>query len=273
MKPATGIGIGVATSGSCWRDDGGHQPAAFIDIPALHHHPRRHRRRHDGERRHGGDEADPRRSTSSSSTLSRPTCRAASTLLVSLAEQARREGLLALDAAGRARSTTSSPARACSSSSTASTRISCARSWRPRSTAWSARHHVGAATVREGRRLRPDDGHHRHRHGARPRAPEPVGAVDARPGDLQRVHRHADGRRHAPTSIYLPVANRLKALSAAEVELRTLTLDGILAVQAGDNPRVVAEKLNSYIAPAERLTGRGQGRDGRRQRSASAEAA
>jgi len=52
--------------------------------------------------------------------------------------------------------------------------------------------------------------------------------------------------------IFLPVANRLKALSAEEVELRMLTLDGILAVQAGDNPRVVAEKLNSYIAPEER---------------------
>src|SRR6201986_837315 len=48
--------------------------------------------------------------------------------------------------------------------------------------------------------------------------------------------------------IYLPVAGRLEGLSKAEVELRTLTLDGILAVQAGDNPRVVAEKLNSYIA-------------------------
>jgi chemotaxis protein MotA len=34
--------------------------------------------------------------------------------------------------------------------------------------------------------------------------------------------------------------------------LRRLTLDGILAVQAGDNPRVVAEKLSSYIAPEER---------------------
>jgi chemotaxis protein MotA len=55
--------------------------------------------------------------------------------------------------------------------------------------------------------------------------------------------------------IYLPVANRLKSLSSSEVEMRTLTLDGILAVQAGDNPRVVAEKLNSYIAPVDRLTG------------------
>ncbi len=58
--------------------------------------------------------------------------------------------------------------------------------------------------------------------------------------------------------IYLPVGNRLKSLSTAEVELRTLTLDGILAVQAGDNPRVVAEKLNSYIAPVNRLNGEGE---------------
>jgi len=52
--------------------------------------------------------------------------------------------------------------------------------------------------------------------------------------------------------IYLPVANRLKALSTSEIELRTLTLDGILSVQAGDNPRIVAEKLTSYVPPAER---------------------
>jgi len=52
--------------------------------------------------------------------------------------------------------------------------------------------------------------------------------------------------------VYLPIANRLKALSAAEVELRTLTLDGILAVQAGDNPRVVEEKLRTFLDPAER---------------------
>jgi chemotaxis protein MotA len=55
--------------------------------------------------------------------------------------------------------------------------------------------------------------------------------------------------------IYLPVANRLKALSAAEVELRTLTLEGILSVQAGDNPRVVADKLTSFVPPAERGAG------------------
>jgi chemotaxis protein MotA len=52
--------------------------------------------------------------------------------------------------------------------------------------------------------------------------------------------------------IFLPVAARLRALSSAESELRILTMEGILAVQAGDNPRVVADKLNSYVAPAER---------------------
>jgi chemotaxis protein MotA len=59
--------------------------------------------------------------------------------------------------------------------------------------------------------------------------------------------------------IYLPVANRLKVLSKAEVELRTLTLEGILSVQAGDNPRVVAEKLISFVPPAERNTEEGDG--------------
>lgn len=56
----------------------------------------------------------------------------------------------------------------------------------------------------------------------------------------------------AANLIFLPVASRLRALSNAEAELRMLTLEGILAVQAGDNPRVVAERLSSLLPPAER---------------------
>ena len=52
--------------------------------------------------------------------------------------------------------------------------------------------------------------------------------------------------------VLLPVATKLKQLSAEEVELRTMTLEGILAIQAGDNPRVVADKLLSFIPPGER---------------------
>src|SRR3954463_15452733 len=49
--------------------------------------------------------------------------------------------------------------------------------------------------------------------------------------------------------IYLPIGSRLKALSAEEMHHREMTLEGILAIQAGDNPRVVEEKLMAYVPP------------------------
>lgn len=52
--------------------------------------------------------------------------------------------------------------------------------------------------------------------------------------------------------IFLPVGARLKALSAEELHFRQMTLEGILAIQAGDNPRVVAEKLLAYVPPSVR---------------------
>lgn len=52
--------------------------------------------------------------------------------------------------------------------------------------------------------------------------------------------------------IFLPMANRLKELSEAEMHFREMTLEGILAIQAGDNPRVVAEKLMAYVPPGDR---------------------
>jgi chemotaxis protein MotA len=53
--------------------------------------------------------------------------------------------------------------------------------------------------------------------------------------------------------IYLPVAYKLKALSGQEAELRNLTLEGILSIQAGDNPRVVEDKLMAFLSPQQRL--------------------
>jgi chemotaxis protein MotA len=52
---------------------------------------------------------------------------------------------------------------------------------------------------------------------------------------------------------YLPISSRLKQLSAAEMHFREMTLEGILAIQAGDNPRVVQEKLVAYVPPDERV--------------------
>jgi chemotaxis protein MotA len=53
---------------------------------------------------------------------------------------------------------------------------------------------------------------------------------------------------------YLPISSRLKQLSIAELHFREMTLEGILAIQAGDNPRVVEEKLMAYVPPAERAS-------------------
>jgi len=62
----------------------------------------------------------------------------------------------------------------------------------------------------------------------------------------------------AANVIFLPVAFRLKSLSESEVEARVLVQEGILAIQAGDNPRVVQEKLMSFVPPAEREAQPGQ---------------
>ena len=52
--------------------------------------------------------------------------------------------------------------------------------------------------------------------------------------------------------IFLPLSNKLKEISAAELEYRTMLLEGILSIQAGDNPRLLAEKLETYIPPSAR---------------------
>jgi chemotaxis protein MotA len=52
--------------------------------------------------------------------------------------------------------------------------------------------------------------------------------------------------------VFVPVGMRLKALSQEELHARELTMEGILAIQAGDNPRVIAEKLSAYVPPSQR---------------------
>jgi len=52
--------------------------------------------------------------------------------------------------------------------------------------------------------------------------------------------------------IYLPISNKLKRSSAEEVAFKELVLEGVLAIQAGANPRAVGEKLKSFLPPKER---------------------
>ena len=52
--------------------------------------------------------------------------------------------------------------------------------------------------------------------------------------------------------ICLPISNKLKRASSAEVAYKELIVEGVLAIQAGANPRTVTEKLKSYLPPAQR---------------------
>ncbi|MEM1334162.1 MAG: MotA/TolQ/ExbB proton channel family protein, partial [Actinomycetota bacterium] len=51
--------------------------------------------------------------------------------------------------------------------------------------------------------------------------------------------------------VMLPLANRLKAMSAEEVVTREMIMEGVLAIQRGQSPRVIEETLLTYLAPAE----------------------
>ncbi len=49
--------------------------------------------------------------------------------------------------------------------------------------------------------------------------------------------------------ILAPVSGMLRLSDEHEVTIRNMVLTGILAIQAGDNPRIVAQKLASYLPP------------------------
>lgn len=49
-----------------------------------------------------------------------------------------------------------------------------------------------------------------------------------------------------------PVANKLKADNAGEMMVKEVMIEGLLSIQAGENPRVIEEKLKSFLAPKDR---------------------
>ncbi len=52
--------------------------------------------------------------------------------------------------------------------------------------------------------------------------------------------------------VFLPIANKLKELSGDELAYREMLVEAILSIQAGDNPRMLREKLETFLAPLER---------------------
>ena len=52
--------------------------------------------------------------------------------------------------------------------------------------------------------------------------------------------------------LWVPLGNRLKRISELECAQMELAIEGILAIQGGANPRLVAQKLHSLLPPSER---------------------
>lgn len=49
--------------------------------------------------------------------------------------------------------------------------------------------------------------------------------------------------------ICAPVATKLKSNNDQEIMMKEIVVEGLLSIQAGENPRVIEEKLKSFLAP------------------------
>ncbi|MBW1939701.1 MAG: motility protein A [Deltaproteobacteria bacterium] len=54
--------------------------------------------------------------------------------------------------------------------------------------------------------------------------------------------------------IFIPISGKLRTRSAQELATKQLIMSGVLSVQSGDNPRMLEQKLHSFLSPKERKT-------------------
>ena len=52
--------------------------------------------------------------------------------------------------------------------------------------------------------------------------------------------------------ICAPVSSKLKVNNAEEMMMKEIMIEGLLSIQAGENPRVIEEKLKSFLSPTQR---------------------
>lgn len=48
---------------------------------------------------------------------------------------------------------------------------------------------------------------------------------------------------------FLPMARKLKVRSREEIHIKEVLVEGMLSIQAGENPRIIEEKLKAFLAP------------------------
>jgi len=51
-----------------------------------------------------------------------------------------------------------------------------------------------------------------------------------------------------PNLAFLPLAGKLKVKSEEEILMKEVMIEGILSIQAGENPRIVEEKLQAFLS-------------------------
>lgn len=52
--------------------------------------------------------------------------------------------------------------------------------------------------------------------------------------------------------MFLPLAGKLESRSKEEILMKNIIIEGIIAIQSGDNPRTIEEKLKAFVSPAVR---------------------
>lgn len=53
--------------------------------------------------------------------------------------------------------------------------------------------------------------------------------------------------------VFNPMSGKLKTRSKEEILLREMIMEGILSISKGENPRIIEEKLNSFLPPKDRI--------------------
>lgn len=54
--------------------------------------------------------------------------------------------------------------------------------------------------------------------------------------------------------LWIPLATKIKERAGQQLLMREIMIEGILSIQAGDNPRLLEEKLHAFLDPEERET-------------------
>jgi chemotaxis protein MotA len=52
--------------------------------------------------------------------------------------------------------------------------------------------------------------------------------------------------------ICAPISTKLKSNNDTEIQMKEVMVEGLLSIQAGENPRVIEEKLKSFLSPEKR---------------------